>query len=88
MYGEARSSWADFLSMFALIAIAIGFVNLLPIPPLDGSRLVIVAIEAIRRKPFDKQKEGLVHLIGFGLLLALVVVLTYKDILRIVTGGE
>jgi len=88
MYGEARSSWAEFLSIFAMIAVAIGFLNLLPIPPLDGSRLVIVALEAIRRKPFDKQKESLVHLIGFGLLLALVVVLTYKDILRIVTGGE
>jgi len=88
MYGEARSGWPEFLSMFAMIAVAIGFLNLLPIPPLDGSRLVIVAIEAIRRKPFDKQKESLVHLIGFGLLLALVVVLTYKDILRIVTGGE
>ncbi|MDH4179923.1 MAG: M50 family metallopeptidase [Armatimonadota bacterium] len=88
MYGEARSGWAEFLSMFAMIAIAIGFVNLLPIPALDGSRLVIVALEAIRRKPFDKQKESMVHLVGFGLLLALVVVLTYKDILRIVTGGE
>jgi len=88
MYGEARSGWGEFLSMFAMIAIAIGFVNLLPIPPLDGSRLVIVAIEAIRRKPFDKQKESLVHLIGFGLLLALVVMLTYKDILKIFKGGE
>ncbi len=88
MYGEARSSWSEFLSTFALIAIAIGFLNLLPIPPLDGSRLVIVAIEAIRRRPFDKQKENLVHLIGFGLLLALVIVLTYKDILRIIVGEE
>ena len=88
MYGEARSSWPEFLSMFAMISIAIGFLNLMPIPPLDGSRLAIVVIEAIRRKPFDKQKESLVHLIGFGLLLALVVVLTYKDILRIVAGGE
>jgi len=88
MYGEAESSWSEFLSTFALIAIAIGFLNLLPIPPLDGSRLVIVAIEAIRRKPFDKHKESLVHLIGFGLLLVLVVVLTYQDILRIIMGGE
>jgi regulator of sigma E protease len=87
MYSEAQSSWSDFLAMFALIAIAIGFLNLLPVPPLDGSRLVIVALEAVRRKPFDKQKEGIVHVIGFGLILALVVLLTYQDIVRILTGG-
>jgi regulator of sigma E protease len=87
MYGEAQSSWFDFLATFALIAVAIGFLNLLPIPPLDGSRLVIVALEGIRRKPFDKEKESIIHLIGFALFLALFVLLTYQDILRIFTGS-
>ena len=87
MYGEAKVGWSDFLYTFAAIAVAIGFLNLLPIPPLDGSRLVIVALEAIRRKPFDKQKESIVHVIGFGVILALVVLLTYRDIVRIITGG-
>ncbi len=88
MYGEAQSSWFDFLATFALIAVAIGFLNLLPIPPLDGSRLVIVGLEGIRRKPFDKEKESIVHLIGFALFIALFVLLTYRDILRILTGAE
>ena len=86
MYDEARAGMLEFLSTFAAITIAIGFLNLLPIPPLDGSRLVIVGLEAIRRKPFNKEKENLVHLIGLALFLALVVVLTYRDILRIITG--
>jgi len=44
-------------------------------------------VEAIRRKPFDKRKEAVVHLVGFALLLILMVVITYKDIERIITGG-
>jgi regulator of sigma E protease len=88
MYSEARSSWGDFLTIFAAIAVTVGFINLLPIPPLDGSRLIIVALEAIRRKPFDKRKESLVHLVGLAVILALIVLVTYRDILRITTGGE
>jgi len=86
MYDEARAGLLEFLWTFAAITIAIGFLNLLPIPPLDGSRLVIVGLEAIRRKPFNKEKENLVHLVGLALFLALVIVLTYRDILRIITG--
>jgi regulator of sigma E protease len=88
MYREARSGWADFLTIVAFIAITVGFINLLPVPPLDGSRLVIVAIEAIRRKPFDKRKESLVHLVGLAVILALVLLITYRDIIRIATGRE
>lgn len=87
MYGEAKESWFQFFTTFAAITVAIGSLNLLPIPPLDGSRLVIVGLEALRRRPFDKQKEVWIHLIGFALLLALVAVLTLKDIIRIVGGG-
>jgi regulator of sigma E protease len=87
LYENVQTSWMNFLNITALLTVGIGFLNLLPIPPLDGSRLVITGVEAIRRRPIDKHKENLVHLVGFGLLLTLVVVLTYKDILRIVTGG-
>ncbi len=83
MYKEARAGWADFLGIFAMIAVTVGFINLLPVPPLDGSRLLIVAIEAIRRKQFDKQKEAIVHLVGLAVILALFVLLTFKDIARI-----
>ena len=88
MYMEARSSWADFLTIVAAIAVTVGFINLLPVPPLDGSRLIIIVIEAVRRKPFDKEKENLVHLVGLAMILALAVLLTYQDIRRIATGGE
>ncbi len=87
MYEDAGVDWSSFLFTFAAVTISIGFLNLLPMPPLDGSRLVIVAIEAIRRRPFDKRKEFVVHLIGFALLLALFVVLTYQDILKLVVEG-
>ncbi len=88
LYEEAQTGWRSFLSTAAALTVGIGFLNLLPIPPLDGSRIVITAIEAIRRKPIDKQKENLVHLVGFALLLALVAILTYQDILTILkTGG-
>jgi len=82
MYNEARVSWSAFLFTFAAVTVSIGFLNLLPVPPLDGSRLLIVGLEAIRRKPFDKRKEMWLHLVGYALILALFFVLTYKDILR------
>ena len=87
LYNEVRISWSSFFTTAAALTIGIGFLNLLPIPPLDGSRLVITAVEAIRRRPFDKRKEVIVHLVGFALLLMLVVVLTYADILRILRFG-
>jgi len=71
---------ANFLSLLAFLSINIGFVNLLPIPALDGSRLLILVIEGIRRKPFDRQKEALVHLVGMILLLGLILLITYHDI--------
>ena len=87
MYQDVKVSWEGFLATAAALTVGLGFLNLLPIPPLDGSRLLITGLEAIRRKPFDKRKEVVVHLVGFALLLALVVVLTYSDILRIVKLG-
>ncbi len=82
---QAQQGWADFLWMFALFTVAVGFLNLMPIPPLDGSRLVILAIEGIRGKPFDKRKEMVVHIVGLMLFLGLALIVTYKDILRIVS---
>jgi regulator of sigma E protease len=58
--------------------------NLMPIPALDGSRLLFTGLEAIRGKPIDPEKEGLVHFVGFFLLISLFAVITYKDILRLI----
>lgn len=66
-----------------LISLNLGIMNLLPIPALDGGRLVFLIVEAIRRKPVPPEKEGMVHLIGFALILILFVVLTWHDITNI-----
>lgn len=62
------------------ISLSLGIMNLLPIPALDGGRLVFLAIEGIRRKPLNREKEAIVHLIGFALLILLMVVVTVSDV--------
>lgn len=73
-----------FIGLMAFISINLGFMNLLPIPGLDGSRLVFLAIEGIRGKPVNPKIEGTVHAIGFMLLIALMLLVTYQDILRFI----
>ena len=71
----------------ALISISLGIVNLLPIPALDGGRLLFVGIEWARRgKRISPQREGFVHMIGFALLIGLIVAMSYRDIVRIIAG--
>ncbi len=57
--------------------------NLLPLPALDGGRLVFLFIEAVRKKPINREVEGMVHFAGLMLLMALMVVVMYNDILKI-----
>jgi regulator of sigma E protease len=83
--GQAASqSISTLLYIVAMIAVNLGVVNLLPLPALDGGKLFFVAVEAIRRKPVNPKYEGWVHLAGFGLLMLLLVVVTYNDIVRLV----
>jgi regulator of sigma E protease len=71
----------------AVISAILAIVNLLPIPGLDGGRIVFVAIEAIRRgKRISAKKEGLIHFIGLALLLMLMVLVSYNDVLRLISG--
>jgi len=70
----------------ALISFNLGIFNLLPLPALDGGRLVFLIIEAIRRKPINPKYEGIVHFVGLALLLLLMVFITYNDIVRQVTS--
>lgn len=67
----------------AILSLYLGIFNLLPIPALDGSRLIFLGIEALRRKPVDPNHEGLVHFIGFAMLFLLMIAVTYNDILRL-----
>ena len=82
--GEATSyGLASILSMMALLSINIGVFNLLPIPALDGGRLVFLLIEGIFRKPVPPKYEGLIHSVGFILLMGLIVLVTFKDIINL-----
>ncbi len=68
------------LGLIAQISLALGITNLLPLPALDGGRLVFVLIEAIRRKRIPPEREAIVHLVGLALLLGLMVLITIQDI--------
>lgn len=85
--GQIASQGIDQMIIWtAFVSINLGIFNLLPIPMLDGSRLIFLAIEAIRRRPIDPNKEGLVHFVGFALIFLLMIAVTYNDILRIIKG--
>ena len=73
----------NYLNLLAVISISLGITNLLPIPALDGGKIIILLIEAIRRKPMDIETEAKIQLIGFSLLLTLTIFVTYNDIIRI-----
>jgi len=81
-----RGGLEIFLNLMVIISINLGLINLLPIPGLDGSRLVFMLIEAIRRKPVNRRIESTVHLIGYALLLGLMVFFTFRDVGRILGG--
>jgi len=66
------------------MTINVGIFNLLPLPALDGGRLIFLVVEAIRRKKINPEHEGMVHLIGLALLMLLMLVVTFNDIVRII----
>jgi regulator of sigma E protease len=70
------------LNFIAVISVALGFFNLLPIPALDGGRILFVIIEIIRGKPISPEREGLVHLIGLAILLSLSVFIILNDVIN------
>lgn len=75
--------WINMLNMALMLSADLGIMNLLPIPALDGGRLVFLFLEAIRRKPINRNVEGSIHFAGLMLLMALMVVVMYNDILKI-----
>ena len=87
-YDQAKSEgvlilWMNMLNMAVLLSANLGVMNLLPLPALDGGRLVFLLAEAVRRKPVNRQVEGMIHFAGLMLLMALMVVVMYNDILKI-----
>lgn len=71
------------LSLTAYISVAVGATNLIPFPALDGSKLVLLAVEAVRRKPIPIEKEAVITTIGFFILIGLSIVITFKDVASI-----
>lgn len=84
----AKMGINSLLILLGFISVNLGFLNLLPIPALDGSRLVFLLIELVRGKPVDPEKENFIHLIGFALLITLMLIVTYRDIVRINIFGR
>ncbi|MDO4542768.1 MAG: RIP metalloprotease RseP [Bacillota bacterium] len=84
MVGQvANYGFFNFLIFVAAISVNLGVVNILPLPALDGSRLVFLAIEGLRGRPVSATVEGTIHFVGFTLLMVLMVVITYFDINRL-----
>ncbi len=84
MIGVQANAGIERLINFAgFLSLNLGIINLLPFPALDGGRLVFLALEGLRGKPVDPNKEGLVHFVGFALLMLLIVIVTYHDVVRI-----
>ena len=78
-----QSGFWTFIHWTAALSVNLGVINLLPLPALDGGRLLFIGIEAVRGKPISAEKEGLVHFIGFALLMLLMIIVTWNDIQRL-----
>ncbi len=82
-FGQAVS---NIVFMMIMITVNLGIINLLPLPALDGGRLLFLMWEGVTRRPVPAKYEGYVHAAGFMLLIGLMVLITFHDIWRIVTG--
>lgn len=81
-YSLSSGWWYPVATLMGNLSVALAVTNLLPLPGLDGGRILFVLIEAIRRRRIDPAKEGLVHLLGMLLLVALMLFITMQDIIR------
>jgi|LSQX01.2.fsa_nt_gb regulator of sigma E protease len=73
----------NLFTLAAIISINLGIINLLPIPALDGSKLIFLVLEGIRGKPIDPKKEGFIHFVGFTFLILLMIFIAFQDIRRL-----
>ncbi|UFJ42160.1 RIP metalloprotease RseP [Brevibacillus humidisoli] len=88
MTGEFAQQGLEILIRWAaVLSINLGLFNLLPLPALDGGRLAFLGVEALRGRPVDPQKEGMVHFLGFAFLMLLILVVTWNDLQRFIFTG-
>ncbi len=85
---SAQRGLATFLGILAYISVALALFNLLPVPALDGGRLVFLFAETIRGKPVDEKIEGIIHAVGFILLIGTVLVVTFKNDLGVFSNDD
>ncbi|MGI6698017.1 MAG: RIP metalloprotease RseP [Clostridia bacterium] len=78
----AKTGILNVMFLAAFLSLNLGVINLLPIPALDGGKMVFLLLEGVRGKPIDIEKEGLIHFIGFVFLILLIIMITWKDISR------
>jgi len=78
-----RVSASFFFQLLAFLSLNFGLINLVPFPALDGSRVAFALYEWIRGKPIPPQREGIIHAIGFLILISLMILITYRDIVRL-----
>lgn len=78
-----QTGFWNFLLWTAMLSVNLGVINLVPLPALDGGRLLFVGIELLRGKPVPPEKEGLFHFVGFAFLMLLMLVVTWNDIQRL-----
>lgn len=77
------TKFSEFIYLTALVSLSLGITNLIPIPPLDGSKILIVIFEAIRRKPIKEETELKIQFAGFIFIILLSLYVAYNDILRL-----
>lgn len=75
------------LLFIGLLSVNLAVLNVLPFPPLDGGRIAVVLLEALRRQRLPAEREALIYLAGFAVLIALVILISIQDIQRLITGG-
>jgi regulator of sigma E protease len=80
--------WFPVTQMMGTLSVAIAVTNLLPLPAMDGGRILFVIVEAIRGRRVDPAKEGLVHLVGMLILVALMLFITWQDVVNPVPGVD
>ena len=83
MGDAAKMGFIHVLLFTGYLSLNLAIMNLLPIPALDGGRLIFLVIEAIRRRPMNPEKEGFVHFVGFVLLMAMSVLVLFNDLIRL-----
>lgn len=78
-----HQGWRAFLALLAQLSLSLFLLNFLPIPALDGGRVIFLAVETITRRPVNRKIEGYIHAVGFVLVLGLVLLVTFRDVLHL-----